>query len=221
MTDESAAGSEAQIETLKELWLTDTDLSFLHQVEPATLARITSEVKAHSERVQAGQKALYEGMARTTRFIPNFLLAKISGGLSPYVMARITEHLEPKTAASLSKSYEPALLAEISLHLDAQLAAKIASYTDLDTLTLITETLSKKGLSRRLGEISDALDEKMLGKLMDRIADPVRLASVAAHMTATDKLASVAKRLDNKMRQAVITILQSQGHTAAARTITG
>ncbi|MDB4971867.1 MAG: hypothetical protein JWN48_208 [Myxococcaceae bacterium] len=218
MTDQSAR-NEDEIQTLKELWLTDSDLSFLHQVEPALLARITSEVKAHSERVQAGQKALYEGMARTTRFIPNFLLSKISGGLSPYVMARITEYLEPKAAASLSKSYEPALLAEISLHLDAQLAAKIASYSDIDTLAVITETLAKKGLSRRLGEISDALDEKLLGKLVDRIADPVRLASVAAHMTSASKLANVAKRLDSKMLQAVIKVLQSQGHMATAQSL--
>ena len=119
----------------------------------------------------------------------------------------------------MSKSYEPALLAEISLHLDAQLAAKIAGYTDIDTLTIITDTLAKKGLSRRLGEISDALDEKMLGKLVDRIADPVRLASVAAHMTSASKLTSVAKRLDNKMLQAVIKVLQSQGHLAAAQSL--
>jgi hypothetical protein len=216
MTEQSGGNSAEQIETLKELWLTDSDLSFLHQLEPSVLARITGEVKAHSERVAEGQKALYEGMAKTTRFIPNFLLQKLSGNLSPYVMARITEFLEPKAAASLSKSYEPTLLAEISLHLEATHAAKIASYTDIDTLVIITETLAKKGLSRRLGEISDALDEKQLVKLVDRINDPARLASVAAHMTSESKLASVAERIDSKMRLAVIKILQSQGHNAAA-----
>ena len=215
------SGAEDLIETLKELWLTDSDLSFLRQIEPSLLTRITHEVKAHHKRVEAGQSALYASMAKTTRFIPNFLLSKLSGGLSPYVLARITEHLEPKTAATLSKSYEPVLLAEISLHLDTQLAAKIATYTDLDTLTTITDTLAKKGLSRRLGEISDALDEKMLGKLVERINNAERIASVAAHMTSTSKLTKVAKSLDAKMRDAVIKVLQSQGHLAVAQSLTG
>jgi len=215
------ATSDEQIETLKELWLTDSDLSFLEQLDPDALTRITDEVKAHSKRVQADQSAVFEGMARTTRFIPNFLLGKLSGGLSPYVLARITEHLEPKNAAALSKAYDPALLAEISLHLDAHLAAKIASYTDLDTLTIITNTLAKKGLSRRLGEISDALDERMLEKLVARINDPERIASVAAHMTSASKLANVAKRLDAKMLKAVVQVLTTQGHTTAIQHLVG
>jgi len=211
------ATSDEQIETLKELWLTDSDLSFLKQLEPAALTRITDEVKASSERTAASQRALYESMAKTTRFIPNFLLAKLSGNLSPYVLARITEHLEPKNAAALSKNYEPALLAEISLHLEATLAAKIATYTDLDTLTIITNTLAKKGLSRRLGEISDALEERMLEKLVDRIKDPERIASVAAHMTSASKLSNVARRLDAKMLQAVIRVLEQQGNVSAVQ----
>jgi len=216
---EQQSGSGDLIETLKELWLTESDLTFLHDLEPAMLARITSEVQAADQRLKAGQHALFESIAKVTRYIPNFLLSKFSGSLSPYVMAKITEHLEPKEAASLSKLYEPTLLAEISLHLDAKFAAAIASYTDVDTLTIITETLAKKGLSRRLGEISDALDEKLLGKLVERIGDPEKLASVAAHMTSRTKLSNVAKRLDNKARQAVISILQRQGHAAAAQAL--
>jgi hypothetical protein len=212
----SEDGVEAQIESLKELWLTDNDLSFLRGVEPALLTRILAEVQAHGERTLSSQAALFKNMAMTTRFVPNFLLGKLSAGLSPYVLARITEHLEPKIAASLSKSYEPALLAEISLHLPAARAAQIASHTDIDTLSVITETLARKGLSRRLGEISDLLEDKMLEKLTDRIRDPERLASVAAHMKRTDKVSKLGRRLDAKLRSAVVSILESQGYSSAA-----
>lgn len=216
----TAADVDAHLESLKEVWLTETDLSFLRDVDPAVLARIVAEVQASAERTQSGQRALYESMAKTTRFVPNFLLAKLSSGLSPYVLARITEHLEPKHAASLSKNYEDSLLAEISLHLSAELAAAIAAHTDLDTLTVITETLGKKGLSRRLGEISDLLEDKMLEKLTDRIRDPERLASVAAYMTRSDKLTRLGRRLDSKLRSAVVSVLQRQGHAGAAELLT-
>jgi hypothetical protein len=211
---------DAQIESLKEIWLTETDLSFLRAVDPSILARIVTEAKASEGRTQAGLRALYESMAKTTRYVPNFLLGKLSMNLSPYVLARITEFLEPKNAASLSKSYEPALLAEISLHLSAELAAAIAAHTDIETLVLITEMLGKKGLSRRLGEISDLLEDKMLEKLTDRIKDPERLASVAAYMTRTDKVSKLGRRLDAKLRNAVVSVLQRQGHAGAAQLLT-
>jgi hypothetical protein len=212
--------ADAQIESLKELWLTDSDLSFMREIDPAALARIVDEVKASHERTNASQSALFESMAKTTRFVPNFLLGKLSSGLSPYVLARITMHLEPKNAASLSKSYEPSLLAEISLHLSPQQSAQIASHTDIETLVAITETLARKGLSRRLGEVSDALDDKMLEKLIDRIRDPERLAAVAAHMTRTDKVSKLGARLDSKLRSAVVRVLETQGHRGAAALLT-
>jgi hypothetical protein len=210
---------DEHIQSLKELWLTDTDLSFLHEVEPSLLARITAEVKAHAERTNENQRRIYESMARATRFIPNFVLGKLSGNMSPYVLARVTEYLEPKNAAALSKSYEPPVLAEIALHLPAELAASIASHTDVDTLTVITNLLAKKGMWRRLGEISDGLDERLLEKLVGKIGDPVRIAAVAAHMTAFDKLRAIASKIDGKLLRAVVALLNEQGHAVAAQAL--
>lgn len=207
---------DAHIESLKELWLTDTDLSFLRQLEPSLLGRIVAEVEAHAQRSHEGQRHVYESMARSTRFIPNFLLAKMSANLGPYVLARVTEHLEPKASATLSKAYEPALLAEISLHLPAQLVARIAAHTDVETLAIITNVIAKKGLDRRLGEVSDALDERLLEKLVTKIGDPERIAAVAVHMTALDKLGKVATRLDGTLRRAIVAILHQQGHATIA-----
>jgi predicted regulator of amino acid metabolism with ACT domain len=210
---------DEQIETLKELWLTDSDLSFLRQIEPALLARLTAEVKGHSQRSEASQRPLYETMAKATRFIPNFVLRSFSGNLTPYIQARVTEHLEPKAAAALAKDLPNPVLAEIALHLEAPVVAKVAAHQDIGTLVEITELIAKKGLARKLGEISDALDERLLEKLIERIRDPERLASVAAHMTATKKLQHISERLDKKLLNAVISVLESQGHSGAAQAL--
>lgn len=206
---------EGHIESLRELWLTENDLSFLHEIEPALLARVVGEVRAHSERLHASQRAMYETLARASRFIPNFLLAKVSNGLGAYVLARITDYLEPKTAASLSRSFDPELLAETSLHLEPARVAGIAAHTQVDTLVQITDLLAQKGLSRRLGEIGDALEESVLEKLVLRMGDPERIAAIAAHMSA-DKLAHVARRLDAPALAAVIRALRASGHEPAA-----
>lgn len=208
-----------QLETLRELWLTDTDLTFLTDLPPEALSRLVQEVQAHHRRTNESQRALYETIARTTRFLPNFVVAKLGASLGPYVQARICEYLEPKAAAALSKAFEPAAVAEISLHLDAGLNAQIAAHTDLDTLVTITNVLHDRGLVRRLGEISDALDERVLEKLVQRIGEPARIASVAATMTDYDKLAAVMRRLDARLVRSVVALLERDGHTRAVRAI--
>lgn len=216
MPAESQPTHEERIEALRELWLTDNDLSFLRELDPDHLARIHAEVEAHAQRVHQGQRKLYAVLAGATRFIPNFVITRLSSALSPYVLAQISEHLEPKAAAGLAKSFDAHLLGEIVLHIDTQTAANIAAHTDVDMLVQITNSLASKGLVKRLGEVSDALEEKMLEKLVLRIKDPERIASVASHMHELNKIATVARRLDRKLLQAVIEVLQRAGNHRVA-----
>lgn len=211
--------TEELIAALRELWVTDSDLSYLGELPPGVLARIHGEVTAHAKRVHEGQRRLYEVMARTTRFIPNMLVARMSGSLSPYVLAQVAEHMEPKSAAALTKAFDQELLGQILLHIDTRAAAAIAVHTDLDTLVQMTEILQRNGFVKRLGEVSDALEEHVLEKVVQRMRDPHRIAAVAAHMRAHHKLRTVAQKLDAKVRAAVVAILESQGHAQAVRAI--
>jgi len=209
------------VEALRELWLTDNDLSFLMELEPSVLARIHVEVREHARRVHDGQSKLYAVLASATRFMPNFVIMKLSNALSPYVLAQISEHLEPKAAAGLAKSFDAHVLAEIVLHIDTQTASRIATHTDIDMLVQITDSLANKGLVKRLGEVSDALEERMLEKLVLRIKDPQRIASVASHMQEFGKLGNLARKLDRKLLQAVIEVLQRSGNSKAVQALGG
>lgn len=207
------------IDALRDVWLTDTDLEFLREVDPVALARIVAEVQAHARRVHEGQRKLYEVLAASTRLVPNFMVVKLAGNLSPYVLAQVSEHLEPKAAAGLTKSFDAHLLGEIVLHIDVGTAARIATHMDLETLVQITESLATKGLHKRLGEVSDALDERMLEKLVLRIKDPARIAAVTSHMHRLDHLARVGRRLDAKLVASVVAVLERGGHGAAANAL--
>ena len=209
------------IEALRELWLSDSDLTFLQQLDPTVLARIHAEVHAHAQRVHEGQRKLYAVLAGATRFIPNFVITRLSTALSPYVLAQVSEHMEPKAAAALAKSFDPHTLGEIVLHIDTQTAARIAVHTDIDMLVQITDSLASKGLNKRLGEVSDALEERMLEKLVLRIKDPERIAAVASHMQELKKLRTVARCLDAKVLQAIIVVLQRAGNSKAAEALRG
>ena len=209
------------IEALRELWLTDSDLSFLSELDTAVLSRIHAEVRAHAQRVHDSQRKLYAVLAGATRFIPNFVITRLSSTLSPYVLAQVSEHMEPKAAAGLAKTFDAHVLGEIVLHIDTQAAARIAVHTDIDMLVQITDSLASKGLLKRLGEVSDALEERMLEKLVLRIKDPERIAAVASHMQELSKLTSIGRRLDKKLALAVIEVLQRAGNSKIAQALQG
>jgi hypothetical protein len=219
VSSEQAPTPRELIESLRELWLTDSDLGFLAELDPTVLACIHVEVSAHAQRVHDSQRKLYAVLAGATRFIPNFVIARMSSALSPYVLAQVSEHMEPKAAAGLAKTFDAHVLSEIVLHIDTQTAARIAVHTDLDMLVQITESLANKGLLKRLGEISDALEERVLEKLVVRIHDPERIAAVASHMQELTKLTSIGRRLDRKLVLAIIQALQRAGNGKVAQAL--
>jgi hypothetical protein len=205
------------LDTLKETWLTENDLSPLRALSDEQLRFVEREVVAHAERQRESERQIYETLAKITRFIPNLVLSRIAGAMSPYASARVAEYLEPKHAAALSKHYEPHYLSEVTLHLDAHAAARIAVHTDIDALTRINDTLLSRGMYRRMAELSDALDDRMLVKLAERMRDPEGIASVALHMRVLDKVRTVARSLDRRILQGVReSLLRRDAHTLIA-----
>jgi hypothetical protein len=217
MPTEPDTTADDLLDTLKETWLTESDLEPLRALPPHLLAFVTGEVTAHAERVRESERHIYETLARITRFIPNLVLTRIAGTLSPYASARVAEYLEPKHAAALSKHYEPHYLSEVTLHLDAHAAARIAAHSDIDVLTRINDTLLSRRLYRRMAELSDVLDDRMLVKLAERMRDPEGIASVALHMRVLDKVRTVADHLDRKVLDKVrASLLRREAHALLA-----
>jgi hypothetical protein len=207
------------LEALKEIWVTDTDISALRDMDMQLLRLVQSEVTAHHKRVDASERNIYETIAKVTRFLPNFVLSRMGPQLSPYSTARVATLLDAKHAASLSKNFEPEYLAEVALHLEAKRAGEIAAHTDLDTLHVINEALLKKGLYRRLGELSDHLDDRVLSKLAKRMRNPEGIAAIALHMQVVAKVAAVSGSLDREIEAAVRVLLERHGAGALVAAI--
>jgi hypothetical protein len=150
-------------------------------------------------------------VAKATRLLPNFFVVKTSASLTPYVLAGVTEHLEPKLAAHIAKHLEPQVLGEVVLYLRASTAARVAAHQDPEVLNRITDYLHSKGFVKRLGELSDALEESVLAEIVRRMPDASRIAAVASHMQQLDKLRNVARRLDRPMLAKVRQLLEHHG----------
>lgn len=213
----SESTKEDLIDTLQRLWSSDRDMSFLHGAEPKLLAGVIAETKRWQEQTLRAHSDVFEIMARATRYIPNFVLATMTGSLSPAVLARITELLEPKVAVSLSRSYPVLVLVEIWQLLEPAALGRIAREIDLATLTSILDALAQRGYTRRLTEVVETLDEVAVKRLVKGVRDPERLAAFAAHLTATATLASMARCVDERLLRVVAGVLQQRGLVSTAR----
>lgn len=202
---------EDLVESLREMWLTDADLGFLLEMDPSHLERVHGEVRGHLERTRAAEARMYEVMAKTTKFVPNFMVHRLGAHLSPHVLAGVTEHMDPKTAAGLSKGFDPELLGEIALFLSTTVTAEVTRHAEIDHVLKVVERMADKQLHHRLGELSDALDAKTLEKLVQRLARVEHIAAVAGHMTDHAKLSRVARTMKPALRSEVERRLRSEG----------
>jgi len=210
---------DALIESLREMWLTDSNLDFLRELDPSHLARVHAEVKGHLERTRAAEARMYEVMAKTTKFVPNFMVHRLGAHLSPHVLAGVTEHMDPKTAAGLSKGFEPELLGEIALYLSTTTTAEVTRHSDIDHVLRVIERMADKRLHHRLGELGDALDAKTLEKLVQRLVRVEHIAAVAGHMTDREKLGRVARTMKPSLRAEVESALRRDGRGEVADAI--
>ena len=207
---------EDRIESLREIWLTETDLDFLLALELEELDKLLVEVEGHHERNRAAEAHMHKVLAKTTKFLPNAIVGKLGNMLSPQVIAGITEHLDAKNAASLAKRFEPSMLGEITLHLPIAKTAEVARLTDLSHLLEVVRHMADKHLHHRLGELSDALDAGVLEKLVKKLDRAEHLAAIAGHMQDRQKLARVGRAMKSSRRAEVVRILRAEGHDEAA-----
>lgn len=203
-------------EALRELLVTDSDLSFLQELSPEGVHALRAEIEAYVRRTEEAQQPVYKTMAAVTRFVPNFVIARVGGTLPPYVMAQVTHHLDVKSAAGMAKLFEPELLGEVALHIHAELAGQISSKVSFKQLCAVMDVMRTRGFFRKLGEVSDQVDPELLARVAAQLKDPADTARITMHMQDMDRVQTVAQRLPGRVVQAIAEELARLGEQRLA-----
>ncbi|MCS6984483.1 MAG: hypothetical protein NZM25_05065 [Leptospiraceae bacterium] len=183
-------------ELLKELLVSQSDLSYFREIPLALQEKIYEEIKAYVHRTEELQKPVYRVMAAATKFIPNFIIARLAlDFLTPYIIAQVTLHLEPRESANIGKSFPPDYLGKVALYVEPALSAQIADLMGLNHVQKIFEEMVKFRFFRKLGEISDHIADRLLIDLVLRMPDNEALAHISVHMQNRDKIRRTAKVL--------------------------
>ena len=201
---------QEQIDGLREMLITESDLAFLQKADDTLVAEVHKEIKEYIERLELAQKPLFQVMALATKFMPNFIITKIAKDyLTPYVMAQVSQYLEPRDAANLGKSFGVDVLAQVALHTEPKLTAVIADKMGVNSVSKIVDQMIRLDFFLRLGEVSDVLSLPMLLQLTDRIQNPTHLAKIAGYMNDLERVKQVADKMPAAKKERELAELQN------------
>ena len=184
------------VEMIKEILVSENDLSFLHQAPKEVVQKLHAELQAYIQRTEEAQKPVYRVMAAATKFIPNFFIAKLAQDfLTPYIIAQVTLYLDAKDSANIGKSFPPEYLGKVALYVEPRLTSQIADHMGIGHVQKVVDEMIRLRFYRKLAEVSDYMNERMLIDLVSKINSSNDIAQIAEHMQDEHRLRRVAQTL--------------------------
>lgn len=153
---------------LKELieWTDGPVPDFFKSLPDDRLSELHSYVHKVVEYETDGFDSLYQGMSQTMKYLPTFMLVKMSVKfVKPAISAGVTAKLSLKDAIKLSPHFPVEYACEVGNHLDSEFAAKIYSGLKDDRIEKILEYMIENNPGKALN-IGEYLNDKYLKKMV-------------------------------------------------------
>ncbi|EDY85303.1 conserved hypothetical protein [gamma proteobacterium HTCC5015] len=180
----------------------ERELQYLSSLEQAELKYLYEQV--HSA-VSGEMSPLWPALAKSVRFFPNRLCAKITQeALGPYIAAQMTRHLDTKTAIGIGKHFSPQFLAEVLQHTDAAEAGALLLKMPVSTLKKSVLFLLADQQYNQLGQIVEHLNKERILALAKEIDSPRALLQIADSMTHKGRLADAVAHLGEADQLALV-----------------
>lgn len=205
-------------ESIKELLVAETDMSYLAELPEKHLSRLYEDLKSYMKRLDENQRPVFKAIAISTSFIPNFIIAKLAHDyFTPYIVAQVCEYMDPKAAAKIGKSLRVDYMGQVALHGDPKVTARIGDCMDVDLVVSVVREMVKRSFFMKLGELADLLNENHLKNVMLKLNDNNAILQVGLHMKDEDKIVRLSKAWSQPTRSYVVGELQKMGHPLAAK----
>lgn len=180
----------------------ERDLQYLSSLDSAELKYLYEHV--HSA-VNGEMSPLWPALAKSVRFFPNRLCAKITQeALGPYIAAQMTRHLDTKTAIGIGKHFSPQFLAEVLQHTESAEAGALLLKMPVATLKKSVLFLMADQQYTQLGQIVEHLNKERILSLAKEIDSPRALLQIADSMTHKGRLADAVAHFGEEDQLALV-----------------
>jgi hypothetical protein len=174
---EETENKEFELHSLRNLLgISPTDMSFLSKLGVEELALLKNQILTS---MQDGQKEIFQTIAKVSRFMPNFLNAKVSHDiLGPQITANLSYFLAPKEAISIASHFSTSFFSDIIEHLVPERISEMIALTPFDQMRKAVNELIRRENFFVIGSLMDYTPIESVDRIARNIPNPDHLIQI-------------------------------------------
>lgn len=184
------------------------ELSFLEKLEPEEMNMLRNKIILF---MQDGQKEIWVPMAKVSKFMPNFLNAKVSEDiLGPSIAANLSYHLHPKDAIGIAGHFSIKFFCDVLEHLVPEKIEGMISQSPFDLMRRAVNELITRRNFFLIGSLIDYTPIDSVEKIARGIEKLSDLISITYNARDKARVLNLFKRFDdNKIYGVMVAGLNS------------
>ena len=190
--DESHKYSEIQ-KMRGLLGLQESDLEFLSPLKLDQLSFLRLKI---TNAILEEQSGIWEPLARVSKFMPNFLNAKVSEDiLGPQIAANITYHMPPKDALGIASHFSTKFFCDVLEHIIPEKIEHIIRESPFDLMKKVIQELRKRNNYLLIGSLIDVTPMNIVYKISMETTD-LEMIHIMDFIMKRDRLVELLEAYD-------------------------
>lgn len=205
MSIDKSEKKEYELHSLQNIFGTSLEkISYLNKLNSEDLLSLKNLIL---ETIQNGQKDIFVTIAKVSRFMPNFLNAKVSHDiLGPQITANLSYYLSAKEAIAIASHFTTSFFADVVEHLVPEKISEMIAITPFEQMRKVVNELILRKNFFIIGSLIDYTPLSSVEKIAKGIPDPSHLILITYN--CQDKL-RVLKLFQNFGEQRVREVIQA------------
>lgn len=172
-----------------------SELSFLEKLEPEEINKLRNQIILFS---QESQKDIWVPMAKVSKFMPNFLNAKVAEDiLGPSITANFSYHLHPKDALGIAGHFSIKFFCDVLEHLVPEKIEPMINQSPFDLMRRAVNELLTRRNYFLIGSLIDYTPIDSVEKIARGIENLGELISITYNARDKARVLNLFKRFDD------------------------
>ncbi len=176
MRDESEK-KDFELHSIRNLLgINQTELPFLDILNASEILELKNQFLTS---MQDGQREIFVTIAKVSRYMPNFLNAKVSQDiLGPQITANLSYFMTPKEAIGIASYFPTSFFADVIEYLIPEKTSEMISLTPFEQMKKAVFELVKRGNFFVIGSIMDYTPIEFVDKMARSLTSPDHLIHI-------------------------------------------
>jgi hypothetical protein len=155
--------------------------------------------------LQESQEEVWAPLAKVSKFLPNFINAKVSQDiLGAKIAANFSYHLEPKDALGIASHFSTSFFCDVLEHLIPEKIEAMIKESPFELMRKAVNELIKRKNFFLIGSLIDYTPLSSVEKIAKGLENPVNLILISYNARNKERILNLFKNFDTKIIRNVI-----------------